>query len=250
MTDPDLIDLYVIDLDVSAKQLQSHRLLLNPAEAARADRFARGQHASRWTVCHAMLRKILANYCNTAPETLLFSEEGNGKPLLAKVPGNAELHFNLSHSEAVALIAVTSIGPIGVDIEYERNLRDWEAISCRFFSPAEQAELATVSTDERRHAFYACWTRKEAVIKATGEGLSAKLDAFDVSLSPDRDARVCAYHDSARAGRRWQLHHLQPHPGYVGAVAIRHPTPVRIACHTPPANTGTDHVMYADNTAA
>jgi len=247
MTEQNLIDLHVVKLDVTPEQLQAHRKLLSPAEAARADRFTRLQHARRWTACHAALRKILAGYCNTTPEAILFSEVGNGKPVLEKSgvdvtsnekSANGELHFNLSHSERVALIAVTDIGPIGVDVEYERDLPDWKSISARYFSRAEQAELATVKGAERLRAFYCCWTRKEAVIKATGEGLSAQLDAFDVSLRPDRDAVVHSYHGSTRNEHCWQLHHLQPHPGYIGAVAIRHSQPIRIAY--PAAHAHTD----------
>ena len=227
----DTIHLHTINLDVSNSRLQACRELLNVKEVARANRFFRKQHRRRWIVCRASLREVLALHCNVLPGAVSLAEEENGKPVLTGASGSLGMHFNLSHSQDLAIIAVTNIGPVGIDVEHERNIGDWEAIAARFFSPAEQVALAKIELRRRSHAFYCCWTRKEAVVKATGEGLFARLDSFDVSLAPGNSSRLLSYDGSRRAAQDWQIHHLQPWVGYVGALAIRHPRIVTLEQH-------------------
>ena len=152
---------------------------------------------------------------------LRFHEQEFGKPALDAGVSGGDLHFNLSHSHDLAVVAVTDIAPVGVDVEFERTIPDWESVASRFFSPQEQAQLAAIDAGQRQHAFYNCWTRKEAVIKATGEGLSARLDSFDVSLLPNAGAEVLADRRGGSTEGRWQMQHIEPKPGYVGAVAMR-----------------------------
>ena len=144
-----------------------------------------------------------------------------GKPVLDSKVSGVDLHFNLSRSCDLAIVAVTDIGPVGVDVEFERSIPDWASVASRFFSPHEQAQLADVDAGQRQHAFYYCWTRKEAVIKATGEGFSGHLNHFDVSLMPNAGAEVLADRRGGCTEGRWQMHHIEPKPGYVGAIAIR-----------------------------
>jgi len=212
--------LYTVPLDATAAEVAACRGLLSPEEIARADRFVTEDLARRWQVCRARLRQILAGFCGVEPARLGFEQQEFGKPVIAAGQSDPELHFNLSHSHHLAVIAVTSSGPVGVDVEYMQPIRDWPGVASRFFSPHEQEQLASIAADRQLRAFYDCWTRKEAVIKATGEGLSASLDSFDVSLTPGAEPEVLA--DRHGGGdKRWQLYRFEPEAGYVGAIAVR-----------------------------
>jgi 4'-phosphopantetheinyl transferase len=210
--------LYTIRLDTGADEAAACRDLLSADEIGRADRFVDENFARRWQVCRARLRQILASFCNVDPAGLGFIKQEFGKPVLAANQCDPELHFNLSHSNRLAVIAVTNSGPVGVDVEYIKAIRDWPGVASRFFSTHEQKQLASVAADQQQRAFYDCWTRKEAVIKATGEGLSASLDSFDVSLTPGAQPEVLA--DRRDNDKRWQMYRFEPEPGYVGAIAV------------------------------
>lgn len=216
-----VVHLHAISLDVPAAEVNACRKLLSAEEIERADRFIAASNGNRWLVGRARLRQVLATYCKAAPESLRFQTQEFGKPILDTGADGLQLHFNLSHSHRLAVVAVSDIGSVGVDVEYERSLRDVSAVAARFFSPREQAQLADVDAARRQRAFFCCWTRKEAVIKATGEGLSARLDSFDVSLSPDAEAQVLADRRGDGSGDSWRIRHFEPQPGYVGAIAIR-----------------------------
>ena len=126
----------------------------------------------------------------------------------------------MSHADGVALYAVTRGRDVGVDIERIRADMASERIAARFFSPREVAALRALRPDRQGEAFFTCWTRKEAYVKARGAGITAGLDQFDVSLAPDEPAAILANREASEAHRRWSLHHLTPGPGYVGAVAV------------------------------
>ena len=140
------------------------------------------------------------------------------------------LHFSLSHSGSIAAVAVTTAGPVGVDVEYLRPISDWQSVARRFFSVKENSLLSTVQEGQRELAFYCCWTRKEAVIKATGDGLSAELDSFDVSLEPGKPAAVLSDRSAHRRSGPWQLRHFDGED-FVGAVAIQSPRDMDVENH-------------------
>lgn len=217
------VRLHVFDLDLTAREVSECRSLLDADERARADRFHREQHRRRWTVSRGRLREVLSEYCGLDAREIRFSTTGNGKPVLADHALSGRYHFNLSHAKGLAVVAVTDAGPIGVDLEREYELSDFHAVARRFFSPLERAQLAAFEPASRRHGFFCCWTRKEAVIKATGEGLSARLDSFDVSLQP-HSGRLLTWGGDGRKGSEWRIHHFEPGPGYVGAVAVHRPS--------------------------
>jgi 4'-phosphopantetheinyl transferase len=219
----DCIDVYVVDLDRQAATVDDGRAWLTGDERARANRFRRPGLARRWLAGRAALRGVLARRLDCAPAAVRYALEAHGKPVLAANAG--ALHFNLSHSAGLALIAVTGVAPVGVDVEFDKPIADWRAVAARFFSPAEQAQLAAMAETGRQRGFYRCWTRKEAVIKATGEGLSAELTAFDVSLG---EPRVLADRSDGGCHRHWQLHDLTPAPGYTAALAIDAARPLRV----------------------
>ena len=189
--------------------------LLSPDERDRAARFALPHLRSRWVAARTALRTILGSYLDRPPASLAFAIGARGKPSL-----EGPLHFNLAHSGDLALVAVTSAAPIGVDLEQVRPVREAEAIARRFFSPDECADLAAVSHPDRDYAFLSCWTRKEALLKASGEGLALPLDRFRVSVIPGAPARLLSVAGDETAARAWWLAHLDPAPGFVGAVAL------------------------------
>lgn len=190
--------------------------VLSPDEHDRAARFALPHLRSRWVAARAALRAILGSYLDRPAASLVFAIGPRGKPSL-----EGPLHFNLAHSGDLALVAVTSAGPIGVDLERVRPVHEAEAIARRFFSPEECADLAAVSHTDRDYAFLSCWTRKEALLKASGEGLALPLDRFRVSLTPGTPARLLSVGGDEAAAAAWWLAHLDPAPGFVGAVALR-----------------------------
>jgi 4'-phosphopantetheinyl transferase len=143
----------------------------------------------------------------------------HGKPALDSGGRPANLRFNLSHSHGLALFAFTLGGEVGVDVEYIRpSLREMD-LAQRFFSPQEVDALRTLLKASQREMFFHCWTRKEAYIKAQGEGLSIDLASFAVSLAPDHFAHLPIIGNDGPEAGRWWLRALVPGDGYVGAVA-------------------------------
>jgi 4'-phosphopantetheinyl transferase len=150
-----------------------------------------------------------------APGALQFSYSPYGKPSVVATT----VRFNLSHSHTIAALALTRDYEIGVDVEQVRPIK--EDISGRFFSPRENAALSALPEQEQTGAFFRCWARKEAIVKAIGEGLSHPLDSFDVSIGVNQPAVVERFEGEADARKIWRLAHFEPAPGYAGAVACR-----------------------------
>lgn len=193
---------------------------LSPDERSRATRFIFDRDRNRYVACRYVLRSLLASYLGTLPESLLFDYTRYGKPSV-RLPDNREdLQFNVSHSDDWALIAITTGHRVGVDIERLRELEDGEGIASRFFSEAEAAEFRRLPEEQRIEAFFNCWTRKEAFIKACGEGLSHPLEDFDVSLAPGQAARLLAIRGNGGSTEAWSLEAWTPLPGYAAAAAV------------------------------
>lgn len=211
------LHVWAVPLDEPPERVQSLARVLSADEAERARRFRFPIHRCRFIVARGVLRHLLARYTGETPGALTFRYGSRGKPDL---PSHPHLHFNLSHSGGMALVGVTRLGPVGVDVEQVRTFEDMEEIARRFFSPREFGRLSTLPSEVRPEAFFNCWTRKEAYVKAVGEGLALPLDCFDVSLAPGEAPRFLAFRDPAESPDRWSLYHLQPAPGYVGAVAL------------------------------
>ena len=153
--------------------------MLSPAERARAERFVREADRWRFVISHGALRSILGDYLGLPAAALVFGSLGSGKPFLVSAP---EVHFNLSHSAEFAVVAVART-PVGIDIEQIHPFEDESDIASRSFSTAECDALKSLTEAERLSAFFRCWTRKEAYVKARGDGLSIPLDSFSVSLT-------------------------------------------------------------------
>jgi 4'-phosphopantetheinyl transferase len=216
-----------LELDRPPDEIERLGSLLSAGERSRAARFRFPRDRDRHVVAHGALRIVVGRYLRLHPSAIAFRVGPHGKPALTEDPPN--LHFNLSHSGDLALIALSGEAPVGVDVEHTRRDPDLEALARRFFSPAEQQALAALPPGERVKGFYQCWTRKEAVIKATGEGLSRPLDSFDVSLGSARP-RLLRLDGDPTAADFWSLAELQPGRDYLGAVATRKPSVRLVLC--------------------
>ncbi|HEV2150490.1 MAG TPA: 4'-phosphopantetheinyl transferase superfamily protein [Longimicrobiaceae bacterium] len=207
-------------LDPPGEAVRRYGALLAPDERARAGRFHFERDRRRFTVARGVLRSMLGRYLGLDPRRVEFRYESHGKPALAGEPAAGGLRFNVSHSGEMALYAVAAGRELGVDVEEVRPMEDGLQIAERFFSAAEVAAFRALPAEIRDDAFFNCWTRKEAFIKAVGEGLSFPLHVFDVTLAPGEPARLLASRDPNQA-ERWSLRGLpDPAPGYRAAVVV------------------------------
>lgn len=200
--------------DADAGRLQE---TLMPAELARAGRFAAVADRRRFVTARGLLRVVLAGYIGARPRDVTLEIGSSGKPHLA---GRSGPRFNLSHARTRGLLAVAADREVGIDIEELRELDDLEGLAKTSFSTAEREALAAVPTRHRQRAFFAGWTRKEAFLKALGEGLSRPLDSFDVTLAPGEPARLLQVQGMPGAPARYEIRALRASPNHVGALAI------------------------------
>jgi 4'-phosphopantetheinyl transferase len=203
-------------LDHSNSTLERFQTTLSVDETERATRFHFPADRDRFIFTHGCLRDVLSRYLHCQPGQLSFSVNQYGKPALQ----DHELEFNLSHSGDFALIAVTRGHRVGVDVERVRQGISSHVIAQQYFSKTEFAELQAVPSKQRETAFFTCWTRKEAYIKAQGLGLSLPLESFDVSLTPNEPAILRATRPNAEEAARWTLFPLKTDPFYESAVAV------------------------------
>jgi 4'-phosphopantetheinyl transferase len=217
----DGVDLWRVDLEAIAADEPRWQQVLSSDELTRAARYHFARDRQRFVAARAWLRTILAGYIGTDPNSLTFSYSQKEKPSLGPAFDGSGVGFNVSHSGGIALLAFTRRREIGVDVEQIRRDSDLEAIARRFFSTHEQSQLAALRADERTDAFFRCWTRKEAYIKATGDGLSLPLSQFDVSLAAgENNALLATRPDGSEAGG-WLLREVPAGPGYIAAVCVR-----------------------------
>jgi 4'-phosphopantetheinyl transferase len=216
----DEVHLWRVDLEAIGADEFRWQQVLSSEELTRADRFHFSRDRQRFVASRAWLRIILANYVGAAPNSLRFSYSPKEKPSLVLPFAIRNVAFNVSHSGGIALMAFTRGREIGVDVEQFRRDSDLESISRRFFSTHEQNQLAALPTAERAAAFFRCWTRKEAYIKATGEGLSLPLDQFDVSLGVGESNALLATRPDASEAGRWLLREVPAGSGYTAAICV------------------------------
>jgi 4'-phosphopantetheinyl transferase len=207
-------------LDLQSSCIQSLIQILSADERTRADRFYFQKDRERFIVARGLLRVILGRYINMEPSRLQFRYNPYGKPALANESGGNGLCFNLSHSDGLALYAITRGREIGVDIERIRPDLAEGQIAERFFSPREVKALRSLPPSLQPVGFFNCWTRKEAYIKARGKGLTLPLDQFDVSLVPGEQAVLLCVSGDPKESSRWSLLDLLPEAGYVAAIAV------------------------------
>lgn len=184
--------------------------MLSPDEQERSAKFHFERDRQNFVARRSLLRAILARYLKVAPSQIVLSYEERGKPRLAGPDGSAPLHFNFSHARDLALCAVTRLAPLGVDVERFRPMPEMTEIGATFCSVQENARLAAAPPEKKIEVFFSIWTRKEAWLKATGEGIASELAQLDCSHPPSG----------------WSFHPLSPAPGYIGALAL--PAPAAI----------------------
>jgi 4'-phosphopantetheinyl transferase len=219
---PDEVHLWAWALQPVPRGLSAHVEVLDRQEQDRMQRFHFAADSERYAVAHGNLRRILGAYLNLAPEKLCFRNNQFGKP---ELPGETSPKFSLSHSKSIALLAVDHAQPLGVDVE---DVKPIEAeVADAHFSATELSDLRGLEGDAWLTGFYRCWTRKEAILKAEGVGLSRALDSFDVSLLPDKKAVLIATRQRFRYS--WRLHDLAPSSVTIGALATAQPN-ARLAC--------------------
>jgi 4'-phosphopantetheinyl transferase len=193
--------------------------LLSEEEQLRAAKFHFPEDSDRYILTHGMLRDILLRYQSLVPAPLCISLGPKGQPYLLQPSDSPRLRFSLSHSQSLALFALNLDCKVGIDVEPTSSPADWQAIANRFFSGPECQYLFELPEVERELAFRFLWTRKEAYVKARGEGFSLPLDSFSILESPDGTLHVDDGADSA-AGLRWSFLDLIPDEHHLGSIAI------------------------------
>jgi 4'-phosphopantetheinyl transferase len=213
------VDVWRVRLDELAKA-GSAAGVLSPDEVARASRFHFEKDRIHFTRCRSALRGLLADYLAIPATEIRFDYLTSGKPQLAAEQNPHALQFNVSHSANMALIAVGNEHRLGVDIENIRSDVDTISLAERFFSLRERAGLQALPDHLRVPGFFACWTRKEAFLKATGDGLSFPLADFSVTTHPDLDPELEDINGDTEAGKQWFLADLGVVDGYRATVAV------------------------------
>lgn len=207
-------------LDRPESSVEAMQRTLTADESARANRFHHQRDRRRYVVARGILRAILGRYLAMEPHQLRFSYNDFGKPALSQESKIEDIQFNLSHTDGTALYAVTYGRRIGVDIESVRPIVESEQIAEQFFSSAEVADLCKIREEVKDRAFFNCWTRKEAYIKAKGEGISLPLNQFSVSMSPEEPAAITSIKGTGDEPSRWSLRDLNVGSGYAAALAV------------------------------
>ena len=200
-------------LDCAEPFLERLAATLSADETARANRFFFARDRSAFIAARGILRQLLASYLHRPPADLQFVYHSRGKPFLAPSAQGTPLEFNVAHSHGLALLAFSLDSPLGVDVEFVRSDFASEEIAERYFAPQEVAELHSLPPAQRPEGFFCGWTRKEAYVKALGDGLQVPLASFRVSLTPSQPAVL----ESADSGR-WSLHSLSPASGFASAL--------------------------------
>jgi 4'-phosphopantetheinyl transferase len=202
-------------------QVQQLQQILSNDERLRAKCFHFNCDSKRFIASQGMLRLIIGDYIDMAPSRLQFYAGHRGKLYLMHSLGNVPLQFNLAHSKEIALYAFRCSREIGIDVEHVRDMPDAEQIALTTFSSLENKMLQSLPEYQRQEAFFNCWVRKEAYIKAIGNGLYHTLDRFDVSLAPGEPAQLVSVEGSAEQASCWFMKSLTPEDGYVAALAVK-----------------------------
>jgi 4'-phosphopantetheinyl transferase len=211
-----MVDIWILPTGSSDAASARFERVLAPDEKARSERFCFPHLRKSFITTRGALRYLLGRYLSVSPANIEFHYGSKGKPALAPA---IEINFNVTHSADFAAFAFTLGCQIGIDLEHIHAVPELQGIASRYFCREEAAEIAALPPEERESAFFRCWTRKEAYIKAIGDGLSAPLNEFRVTLRAGEPSRfVHLAHDTA-AAEAWTLHDLRLAPGYTAALA-------------------------------
>ena len=205
-------------LDLPSKRVQELKGSLSIDEMMKAERFRFERDRSQFIIARGILRLILACYLNVEPGAIQFCYRKNGKPRLQNAFGKTGIQFNLSDSEGLALYAFTRDNEVGVDLERIRDLPEMEQIVEQFFSARERIVFRTVPASEKQETFFKWWARKEAFMKAVGEGLSYRLGRFDAILGDGKSVESLGILRGAKQRPRWTMWDIRPDEEFAGAV--------------------------------
>jgi 4'-phosphopantetheinyl transferase len=215
----DRVDIWYVDLSSRHWECQESLATLSREERSRAERFRSPVHGQRFRAARAALRSILAVYVEGEPANLCFEMNACGKPRLVRAPKRPYAHFNVSHSEALAAVAVSREHAVGVDVERIHYGLAFREIALRFFAPSEAAVVCAPPKPLNTQLFFRCWTRKEAFVKACGEGLKIRLDSFDVR--PNEEGPIFVVRGAGTSTSHWTVTDIAPAAVFAGAVAVQ-----------------------------
>ncbi len=213
------VDIYRIPLDLSEDDIQAYQQYLSIEEKQRAAKFLSASKTREFTITRSSLRQILAQTLDCDLSLITIANHPDGKPYLQFQPGPARVCFSVSHSSDLAMIAVTLDRDIGIDVEKLRTDIDYQTLARRFFSTAEYEAIQDCSEQTQLQAFFATWTRKEAIVKAHGKGIALGLKQFDVSVDPHRPPRILATRWEQDDIPTWTLLNIDSAPGYFASLA-------------------------------
>ncbi len=219
--DPGTVHVWQEPLAVAGDRPWMSPFPLSAGDAARAERFRVAERRHAFTRGRLLARHLVARYLGRPEPGVELSVHANGKPFVVTAPDDPPLEISLSHSSDVLLVAVSLAGEVGVDAERIDPAIDHQAIARRFFAAEETAAIAACDPREREAAFFRCWTRKEALVKALGDGLARSLAAFAVQVTGEGESPLLRVPPEWDRGDAWRLHDLAPGDGYAGALAVR-----------------------------
>lgn len=227
---PGEIHVFCASLDLPASRLAHLALGLSEDERARAERFRFNKDRARFVAGRGLLRELLGWLLRVESNRLTFSYTARGKPALAEPASGQSLRFNLAHADSLAVYAVAREHEVGVDVEHFRSIEGAESFAERYFTERELADWRSVPLSQRTEAFFNCWTRKEACLKAIGCGIGDSLSRIEVSLTPGQPTRFLSMVGDSQAPDHWLLQPLTPALAYVGAVAAERGRHLRVRC--------------------
>jgi len=212
------VHVWRVHLVAQTEKIRAFRDVLSVDEIERADRFHFERDRTRFVIGRAAMRYILSQYLGVGSAEVEFSYGPKGKPELSSAAAQSGITFNLSHSHDYALLAVARETRLGVDLEFVKPEFATEEIATRFFSAKEAELLCSLPPSARAEAFFSCWTRKEAYIKALGEGMTVPLNSFDVAFVPGVPAALLHVNVDPCEVMRWSMYDIKPVAGYKAAL--------------------------------
>jgi 4'-phosphopantetheinyl transferase len=217
---PGELEFLLLPLAVAPDELTRLRGHLNPDELQRGNRLIDKERRDRFFVGRGLLREALAGYLEMEPAAVTISEGEYGKPQLYGQERAGGIRFNVSHAGGLILIAVSKGRDVGCDLEELRQDLEFRPMAERYFSPREREELFSLPAAEQLAAFYRCWTRKEAYLKATGSGFSQPSTGFDVTLLPGTAPALLAHRGDPEEIQRWEIRDVEVPQPYCAALAV------------------------------
>ena len=215
---PNEVHIWKVELTPPELQLPVLQNLLSPDEHERAQRIRFHQQQQAFITSRGILRFLISRYLQTGAQSLEFSQGPHGKPFLLRPCPNPSLFFNISHSHQLALYAFSLNREVGIDLEYKHRKIDYPPLVTRICSDQEKAVMSSLEPTEQKNTLLACWTRKEAYLKATGKGITVSLHSITVSLPPSSPISLLRVDGDEQETTRWTMHEIQANLDYTAAL--------------------------------